>query len=321
MRKGRVFNRKPSRYDESVVTVGTFLLKVLKCLGISLLSFWVLYFVFSLFFDTDRERALSEENKAMEQEYARLKESMELVSNVIDNLEARDRTIYNDVFNTDPPKFSLADLDTTQLSLTELYDMPEEDLIWDTYALVHRLEVDAYQVNNRVRSISEHFSGEGVNPVEIPSIIPIENFSVLQTGASLGQKFNPFYKTIREHTGIDLMAPVGTEVRCSANGIVESVEKSARGFGNRIKIRHTGNIITTYAHLSVILVKPGQPVKRGTMIGRVGSSGNTFAPCLHYEIIRNGEYQNPVNYFYGELNPDKYREMMMIAQTTGQSMD
>lgn len=321
MKKSRVFNKKTLRYDESGVTVKSVLLQGLKYVGISLLLFLAIYIVFSLFFDTDRERELSEENKALEKEYAQLKESMDLVSNVIDNLEVRDRTIYNDVFNTDPPKFSLADLDTTQLSLTDLYAMREEDLIWDTYALVHRLEVVAYQVNNRIRSISEHFSGGEVNPIENPSIIPIADFSVLQTGASVGQKFNPFYKTIREHTGVDLMAPVGTEVRCSANGSVVSVEKSARGFGNRVSIEHAGNVVTTYSHLSDIFVKPGQPVKKGSVIGRVGSSGNTFAPCLHYEVIRNGEYQNPVNFFYGELNPDKYREMMMIAQTTGQSMD
>jgi len=133
---------------------------------------------------------------------------------------------------------------------------------------------------------------------------------------------NPFFKSIREHTGIDLVSPAGTEVICAADGQVVKIEKTGKGFGNRVTVSHGDRYQTTYSHLADnIIVRNGQVVKQGTIIGRVGSSGTTFAPCLHYEVIKDGEYQDPVNYFFADLNPNDYREMMIISMTTGQSID
>lgn len=316
-----IFDSKKLQYSNRKVGFTDVLLAFLKYLGISLLMFLGCYALFSVIFNTDHEQMLRSENAELAKQYEDLREKMDLVESVIDNLEVRDRTIYNDVFSTDPPRFSIADLDTTKLDIGSLHEMSEEDLVWDTYALAHRMEINTYQVENWIRNIEYHLSARKSPATAIPSIIPIRNFSVVQTGASIGEKFNPFYKALKEHNGIDLMAPVGTDVLCAADGVVTSVSRSLRGMGNRVVVSHADSIVTSYSHLSDILVREGQPVKQGSLIGRVGSSGTCFAPCLHYEIIRDGECQNPVNFFYAELAPESFREMMMIAQTTGQSMD
>ena len=155
----------------------------------------------------------------------------------------------------------------------------------------------------------------------IPSIIPIEDFTLPKTGATVGKKMHPFYKTITQHTGLDLVTSTGTKVMATADGVVSSVVKSPKGKGNQVFIDHGNGYVTTYSHLTNIVVKKGQKVKQGTTVGRVGTSGTVFAPHLHYEVIFNDEFMNPIDYFFVDLNPLEYREMMMIAVNTGQSLD
>ena len=91
--------------------------------------------------------------------------------------------------------------------------------------------------------------------------------------------------------------------------------------GNRVTVEHAHGLRTVYAHLNSIKVSEGQSVRQGTAIGTVGQSGSCFAPCLHYEVLRGGIVQEPVNYFFAELDPATFHEMMVVALTTGQSMD
>jgi murein DD-endopeptidase MepM/ murein hydrolase activator NlpD len=156
---------------------------------------------------------------------------------------------------------------------------------------------------------------------KIPGVVPVENFSIPTTGATVGMKMHPFYKTITQHTGLDIVTSAGTKVFAAADGVVESVVKSQKGKGNQVIINHGNGYVTTYSHLTNIVAKKGQRLKRGDILGRVGTSGTVFAPHLHYEVIYNGEFMNPIDYFFVDLNPVQYREMMMIGLNTGQSLD
>ena len=118
-----------------------------------------------------------------------------------------------------------------------------------------------------------------------------------------------------------MLAAIGTEVHSTAGGTVIEVVSSDRGRGNQVTIQHKDGYITKYAHLGDILVRKFQQVKQNTIIGRVGNSGLSFAPHLHYEVLFNGEVMDPVNYFFADLTPYEYREMMVIAMSSGQSLD
>ena len=124
-----------------------------------------------------------------------------------------------------------------------------------------------------------------------------------------------------QHSGIDLIAPIGTEVLATADGIVTGIERQNKGYGHTVTIDHGNGLKTFYAHLGDIYVRNNQRVKQGTTIARVGNSGTIFAAALHYEVIRGDRNMDPINYFFADISPVIYQEMMMIAANTGQSME
>ncbi|NLB67033.1 MAG: M23 family metallopeptidase [Bacteroidales bacterium] len=314
------YNKKELRFDKKKFSIWRALLVVGKYVFFSLLVAVIYYAIFSIFFSTDREKQLIAERDYMEREYVRMKEQIEIVESVIEGLEARDRQIYNDIFHSAPPTY-MTGRDTGRLDLGTIYEEDENDLIWNVNIRGSRLESISGRINNSIEIINHRLSTEDLDWKTIPSIIPVRDFSIARTGASVGNKFSPFYKTLREHTGFDILSPVGTEVLAAASGTVTLVSRQTTAWGRRIEITHSGGIVTTYSHLQEIMVKKGQKVQQSEVIGRVGNSGTSFAPHLHYEVIVNDNYVDPINYFFADINPSAYQEMMMIALSTGQSMD
>ncbi len=315
-----VYDSKKGTFVRRFSSLGRVVRSVVEFLVAMLLSAVAFYAVFALAFSTDREKLLEREHALLDSEYQSLNSRLDLLDGVVGDLQVRDREIYHDLFSADPPNYIIEAQDTL-LRGGELEEMPEEDLVWDAYALIKRIESTALQVSASLADIDTVLAREGRAPTALPSIVPIADFSPRQTGASVGRKINPFYKTVREHTGLDLVAPVGTIVRCSADGKVTQVIKSAKGMGNQVVVEHPGGFRTVYAHLDKTGVSVGQSVRQGAALGTVGQTGSCFAPCLHYEVLRDGIRQDPVNYFFAELSPATYREMMIVALTTGQSMD
>ncbi len=319
--KRYVFDEKRGAFVPKKPTVGSVLGAVLRYVFAIALAAAVFYAAFALVFSTDRERLLEQENQMLSDEYAALTAQLDRIEGTVGNLQVRDREIYRELFGADPSNYIIEAEDTLLQLGGELEAMQESDLVWDTYALTNRVESTASQVTRWLAEIDTLLAGSTTKPTAVPSIIPVKPFSPLQTGASVGKKITPFYKTIREHTGIDLVVPAGTLVRSSADGKVVQVVKSEKGMGNRVTVEHANGLQTVYAHLHSIKVSQGQSVRQGEVIGTVGQSGSCFAPCLHYEVLRGGFVQEPVNYFFAELDPATFHEMMVVALTTGQSMD
>jgi len=316
-----VFDPRKRAFVQKRATVRSVLWAIVRYTGAILFSALIFYAVFALVFSTDRERMLEREHQLLAQERAALALELGIVEESVEYLQVRDREIYQELFGSDPPNYIIEAQDTLIRDLSEMEAMSESDLIWDAYVQTSRVESTVSQVSRWLTEIDTLLSGGSIRPSAIPSVIPVRPFSPLQTGASLGKKINPFYKTIRDHDGLDLVVPAGTEVRCSAEGKVVEVVRSEKGMGNRVTVDHGDGIQTFYAHLNQVKVSQGQTVRQGELIGTVGQSGSCFAPCLHYEVRRNGFLQDPVNYFFAVLDPATYREMMTVALTTGQSMD
>ena len=123
------------------------------------------------------------------------------------------------------------------------------------------------------------------------------------------------------HNGLDLVAHSGEPVYVTADGVVTDVIKSRKGLGNVVVVSHDGGYVTRYAHLADIEVRKGKKLKKGDRIGYVGVSGNSFAPHLHYEVLRDTLVMDPVNHFFASLDPEEYVNVMIMAATTGQSLD
>ncbi len=316
-----VYDKKTESFVPKRPGLRDILLASLKYGVASLLVALLFYGVFALAFSTDREKDLERENRMLAEEYAGLSDRLDRLDDVVGNLQVRDREIYRDLFSADPPNYFTEERDTLLSGAGDLESMREEDLVWDTYAVTKRAESVARQVTAWLAEIDTVLQRGEIVLTGVPSLVPVAGFSPLQTGASVGRKVNPFYKTVREHTGLDIVAPIGTPVHCSADGRVVRVERSEKGRGNEIAVEHKGGYQTVYSHLDRIDVGVGQTVRQGARLGRVGQSGSCFAPCLHYEVLRDGRPQDPVNYFFAELDPATYRDMMIVALTTGQSLD
>jgi murein DD-endopeptidase MepM/ murein hydrolase activator NlpD len=155
----------------------------------------------------------------------------------------------------------------------------------------------------------------------IPAILPIKNKDLTRTASGYGLRIHPYYKITKFHYGMDFTAPSGTDVFSTGNGVVSDVLSSKRGLGNHIIIDHGFGYVTIYAHLERFNVRKGQKVKRGDIIGYVGSTGMSLAPHLHYEIKINGLNVDPVNYYFNDLTAGDYEKIIEIASKTGQSFD
>lgn len=154
-----------------------------------------------------------------------------------------------------------------------------------------------------------------------PLTNPLPDFSYARTGASLGDRINPFYKVSVFHGGLDLISQQGVPVMASADGTVKEVTHSSKGLGNVVVIDHGNGYLTRYAHLENTHVSKGQKVARGQQVGQVGMSGNSFAPHLHYEVLKDTLRLDPLNYLFASISPDDYMGMLFMSVNTGQSMD
>lgn len=316
-----VFNKKENRFDVVRLTVGRIIWNVFKFVFLSLLLAIIGYAFYALVFDTPEEKELRSQNRSMEEAQAVLETRIGLLEQVVTDLQARDRELYGELFQTVPPAYRLADEDTNRLDLAQVDRMSYADLVWNSYAGLSRMESRSRRVEMMFDSINAAVTAKGARPTGIPSIVPLKNFTITQTGASVGNKINPFYKILRRHDGIDLAATEGTQVLAVADGTVTDIQTGHRTFGNRITITHPGGIQTTYSHLSKMSVSRGQQVRQGAVIGEVGSTGRAFASHLHFEVINDGQPVEPVHYFFADLDRHSYRDMLLAAMTNGQSLD
>jgi murein DD-endopeptidase MepM/ murein hydrolase activator NlpD len=154
----------------------------------------------------------------------------------------------------------------------------------------------------------------------LPSIQPINN-AQSSISSGFGMRIDPIYKVPRLHTGLDFTAPQGTPIYATANGVVEEVGFAASGYGNFVKINHGYNYVTLYGHMVKATARVGQKIQRGQVIGYVGSTGKSTGPHCHYEVIKNGDKIDPIHFFYNDILPEEYEQMVIKASNANQSMD
>lgn len=281
------------------------------------LSMAVLYYaVFALFFSTDTERRLKMENDMYRSELPELERKERLLADVVDGLKARDNRIYEEIFHTSAPEMN-------PMSAVEFLDgldsIPDDNIVRYAEKKLMSLDRSAAAVEDNFRRIMAAVTDSGF--VMPPMTNPLDDFTFAQTGASVGSKINPFYKVPMPHNGLDLLAHSGEPVHSAADGVVTEVIRSRKGLGNVVVVDHGGGYRTRYAHLADIEVVRGRVVKRGTRLGYVGVSGNSFAPHLHYEVLKDTLVLDPVNHMFASMTPEEYMNTLILSVSTGQSMD
>ena len=302
-------NRKANRIRRRVG-------KALRYLAATVTTAIGYYVLFSLLFSTEEEKRLQQENDLYATYYQELREKERLVTDVVEGLEARDNALYRKIFETEAPSVdavTAADVISVSDSLSESFFLSY------SASKSESLRRMAENVEENFREIYRLMAQR--NGSLPPLTLPLEGMSYVQTGASTGIKHNPVYDVDLQHDGIDLVAPQGSVVHAAADGVVRNVIRSNKGLGNIVEIDHRNGYTTRYALLGDISVPQGRTVKRGQKIGTVGISSTTYAPHLHYEVLKDGKVLDPVHFLFASLDPDEYAKMLYMSVSTRQSMD
>ncbi len=275
------------------------------------------YALFSLFFDTREERALQRENKLLTEQSERLQEKMERVTEVLGELEQRDKEIYQAIFHAD-----LSPLNNKNYTTDSYTTLNDERVAQNTSVKIKELTARAAGISKQMNAITAIFYKTSKDSLlSMPMMQPVDNADLSRVGASVGLRMHPFYKLLKRHTGIDFISGVGADVYATGAGRVQMAMRGQRGTGSRVEIDHGNGYVTTYSHLSDLLVHQGQTVKRGQVIARVGNTGMSVSPHLHYEVMKNGDYMDPLNYFFLGLTPGDYEVLRQLSTSAGQSLD
>ena len=287
---------KALRYLSAVVTVSV-----------------LLYALFALFFSTAEEKRLQQENDLYVRYYARLRDKERLVGDAVKGLELKDNSLYLRIFGTEAPSVdavTAADVIGVSDSLSESFYLSYSASKGESLMQM------AGAVEENFREICRMLVArrDSIPPLSMP----LREVSPAQTGASVGLKHNALYDVDRRHDGLD---PQGTPVLAAAAGTVRSVVRGGRSLGSVVEIDHRNGYVTRYALLGEVSVNGGQRVRQGQKVGTVGIFSTTFAPHLHYEVLRDGEVADPVHFLFASLDPESYAEMLYMAVSTRQSLD
>lgn len=288
----------------------------LIALSLAVLMFLLVFYCF----DSPTTENLKADNNRLRAQYGILSKRLDNSLRVMQHIQDRDDNFYRVMMQMDPMTRNqrLAGLDN-EARYKDLESLNDAGLVM---RLAQRMDLLEKQLFSQVQSFDQLKSALEQNQDKlshIPSVIPI-NIEDYTMSSGYGYRRDPIYGSSKFHEGLDFAAKTGTNVFATADGVVEVAERAA-GYGNCIDINHGYNYLSRYAHLSEILVKKGEQVKRGQLIGKVGSTGKSTGPHLHYEVRFKDEPQNPVNYYFMDLTPEQYTEMIQMADNAGHVMD
>jgi murein DD-endopeptidase MepM/ murein hydrolase activator NlpD len=258
----------------------------------------------------------------MQEKYEILDKRINSLSGVLNDLSDRDDNIYRVIFEADPLPDNLRNGDMTKSKIyAELKELPESKIISNTLLNLESVEKRVYVQSKSYDELAKLIKNKEEMLASIPAIQPVSNKDLKRMASGFGMRIDPVYKTPHMHAGLDFSAEIGTPVYATGNGIIEIAGSQGDGYGNKVVINHGFGYETLYGHNSKILVRAGQKVKRGQTIALVGSTGKSTGPHCHYEVWKNGNKINPVNYFFNDLSPEQYDQMLKIVEQSNQSFD
>ena len=281
----------------------------------------ICYILLTIFVDMPAEHKLRHSTDELRTEYTKMSERYNELTEVMDNVVARDENVFRKLFESNPYDLTIDD-DQERIALHEsLMEMDNDELLSE---LTNKLQIAENDNNALARSYNDLMYAYETTSLSvdcIPAIQPVNNRQLTLLAAGKKPLINPFHRAMREHHGVDYLIPEGTAVFATADGVVQSLSEKNTTHGKAITIDHGNGYQTSYSHLLDIRVKKGDKVKRGDIIAMSGNSGLSFAPHLHYEVIFNGTRVDPVHYFFLELNAEEYQRIIRIALSSMQSFD
>lgn len=281
-----------------------------------------IYYLVTKFAGSPKERIQAREIEFLKLQYEIMSDKIDNIDALMDEMQDRDDNIYRIIFEAEPIPSSVRKAGYGGVNRYEVLNGYENsEMVSNIAQKIDILESQLYVQSKSFDEVYKMASNKKEMLGCIPAIMPLKNVDVARISSYFGYRTDPFYKVQKFHSGIDFSATIGTPIYCPGDGKVVQVEKAKGGYGNFIIIDHGYGYKTRYAHISKSLVKTGQNVKRGEEIARVGNSGKSTSPHLHYEVIKNGKVVNPINFFFNDLTPQEYDKILELSELPSQTMD
>jgi murein DD-endopeptidase MepM/ murein hydrolase activator NlpD len=303
--------RKRDKFKQTLIFITS---SALFALFIVLVSFQ--------FIDSPKEKTQKRELDNIKLRYELLTKKMTQAQEVLAGIQQRDNDIYRLYFEANPipeeqRKAGFGGVNRYK----SLEGFENSEMIVDVTKNMDILSKQLYVQSKSLDEIINLAEDKEKLLASIPAIQPIKKEDLSRMASGFGWRSDPFTKARKMHKGMDFTSARGVPIYATGNGIVKRADGGASGFGKHVRIDHGFGYLTLYAHLSKYNVRKGQRIKRGDLIGFVGSTGRSQAPHLHYEVHKNGVAINPINFYYGNLTPEEFKEMLKAASQEGQSYD
>lgn len=278
-------------------------------------------FLFLTFFPSPREKQLLREKESMQSQLEILNQQVDQMQIVMTDLQQRDDNLYRVLFGAEPIPLSIRQ--GTQYKI-DYYDsiakMTDNQLAADLTQKVDMLAKELYTQAKSYDEVLEMAKNQEIRMENIPAIQPVRNQDLKRVASGYGMRIDPVYHVRKFHQGMDFSAPIGTEIYATGNAKVK-FSGWKQGYGNTVILDHGFGYETLYAHLYKSLVRKGQKVRRSDIIALVGNTGKSTGPHLHYEVRLNGKPVDPRNYYFYDLSPEEYDQMLQLSNNFGQMLD
>lgn len=318
------FNTKSLTYEKVTVSFFKRLWQALSYLFTGLVFATIAIFIAYNYFDLNspKEKRLERELAELGLQYQLLNNRMGEVSEVLDDIQERDNNIYRTIFEAEPIPITIRKAGFGGVErYKELQGYDNSELMIATTSRLDRLSKQLYIQSKSFDEVAKLVKNKAQLLASIPAIQPISNEELKHQPSGFGWRTHPIYKTPEFHPGMDFASPEGTEIYATGDGVVLRADNMAQGYGNHVVLDHGYGYETLYGHMSKMAVRAGQQVKRGQLIGYVGSTGLSTAPHVHYEVRKNGQVVNPINFYYNDLTPEQYQKLIEISSQSSQSFD
>lgn len=316
------FNTHTLRFEKIEVPLRVRLLQLFGYIAASIVTGIIIVILIFQYIDSPKEKLLRQQNESYKESYRVLQDRVNQLELQMTELENRDNEVYRSIFEADPIPDSarLKEMEAKK-EVRLIQKLSNTELIQNMTGQLNNLSLRiAYQGKSFV-DITNMVKNKEQLLRAIPAIQPVSNKNLNRIGGSFGYRIDPVYKNLRFHQGLDFTAPAGTPIYATADGVVEIASFNTDGYGNKVVINHGYGYQTLYGHMLKIKASQGQTVKRGEVIGYVGSTGKSTGPHCHYEVIKRGTKVDPVYYFYNDLTPAEFDRLLKAAASNKQSLD
>ena len=324
MRKAKYYyNPETCNFERIKTTKRKIFLNFIGFLSIVLFSSFIILNIYDNYFESPKIITLKKENQELETHYEILSKEVNIANKMIENLEERDDNVYRIIFEAEPIPNTIRQAGVGGVNrYKELLNgnLEREEIIINTYAKIDELKRKMYIQTKSYDELINLASNKEELIAKIPAIQPVSNKNLQRMASGYGMRIDPFLKVRRMHYGLDFSLQKGNPIYATADGRIKTIKSSFGGLGKYIYIDHENGYMSVYGHLNKFNVKRGQRVKRGELIAYSGNSGRSTAPHLHYEIIKNGKKVNPINYFFNDLTPNQYEEILKLASVENQAL-